>query len=256
MKTVAIIQARMASSRLPGKVMADIAGKPMLFHVVTRAKQARNIDLVIVATSIGTDDDPVEHFCREADIPCFRGSLDDVLDRFYQAARHFQGDTIVRLTADCPLLDPRVIERTVETFLAGNCDYASNALTCTYPDGLDTEVFSFRVLERAWAEATLRSEREHVTPYIRNHPDIFRLENVCNTCDLSSLRWTVDEAKDLAFVRAVYEHFGKTLFGMEEVLSLLDRDPRLLELNAGIGRNEGYIKSLCQDTLMNSDKEK
>lgn len=255
MKIVAIIQARMSSNRLPGKIMADIAGKPMLFQVVSRAKRARNIDLAVVATSNGADDDPVEQFCQEAAIPCFRGNLDDVLDRFYQAARHFQAEIIVRLTADCPLLDPQVIDNVIDTYLKGDYQYVSNAITCTYPDGLDTEVFPFQALEQAWTEAKLRSEREHVTPYIRNHPEIFRLKNVSHTQDLSSLRWTVDEPKDLVFVRAVCDHFGKTLFGMKEILSLLEKDRELQGLNAGIQRNEGYLKSLSIDDLMNNEKE-
>jgi len=249
-KTVAIIQARMASTRLPGKVLVDIAGKPMLYQVASRARQARTLDLVTVATSDGQADDAVAHFCAEVGIPCFRGSENDVLDRYYQAVKRFNADVVVRLTADCPLLDPLVIDKVVQAFHKGDFDYVSNVLECTYPDGLDTEVFWRTTLERAWHEARLTSEREHVTPYIYKHPEMFRLGNVRNGHDLSALRWTVDEPRDLAFVRAVYSHFGTSSFGMQEVLDLLRERPELSCMNAGIERNEGYQKSLQEDQVI------
>lgn len=255
MRIVAIIQARMSSTRLPGKVLADIAGNPMLYHVVSRARQAQTLDMVAVATSKGRADDDLEHFCLEAGIPCFRGSEDDVLDRYYQAAKHFEADIVVRLTADCPLLDPLVIDKVVRVFQEGDFDYVSNTIQCTYPDGLDTEMFSHSTLERAWREAHLKSEREHVTSYIYNHPELFHLGNVSNNTDLSALRWTVDEPDDLEFVRAVYAHFGASYLGMGEVLNLLRRQPELGGVNAGFTRNEGYQKSLREDGLYNSDTE-
>jgi len=236
----------MTSSRLPGKVMLDIVGRPMLFHVVNRVRQARTLDLVVVATTDRPDDDTVDDFCRQESIPCFRGNLDDVLDRYYQAARHFHADAIVRITADCPMLDPEVIDRVVNAFLELDVDYVSNTLECTYPDGLDVEVFSAESLERAWRQAELKSEREHVTPFIYKHQDLFRTFNVRHAVDLSALRWTVDENEDLAFVQAVYDRLG-IFFGMEEVLSLLRRFPELQNANAGLRRNEGYLKSLQED---------
>ncbi|MGD0657626.1 MAG: glycosyltransferase family protein [Syntrophorhabdales bacterium] len=243
---VAVIQARMSSTRLPAKVLMDIAGKPMLYHVVMRARRAKRINLVTVATSTHPDDDPVSLFCSAGEVPCFRGSLDDVLDRFYQAARHFNAGAVVRITADCPLLDPEVMDRVVQAFLEVNVDYASNTLKCTYPDGLDVEVFSMDSLEKAWRQAELKSEREHVTPFIYNHQDIFSALNVRHATDLSALRWTVDEKEDLAFVRAVYDRLG-TIFGMKEVLSLVRQFPELQATNAGFVRNEGYLKSLQED---------
>ena len=246
-KTVAIIQARMGSSRLPGKVMAPIAGKPMLFHVVNRAQQAKMIDLVVVATTVHGDDDAVAAFCSSENIQCIRGSLDDVLDRYYQAARYFNAEVIVRLTADCPLLDPLVIDKVVEAFHQGDFDYAANVVECTYPDGLDTEAFSRDTLERAWREAKLKSEREHVTAYILKHPELFHLGSVKHEEDYSGLRWTVDTSRDLEFVRAVYGYFGVCPFGMHEILDLLRKHPELRELNADIERNEGYLKSLKED---------
>jgi spore coat polysaccharide biosynthesis protein SpsF (cytidylyltransferase family) len=251
MKTVALIQARMTSIRLPGKVMAEVAGRPLLDHVVKRAQQARTLDLVVVATSDQPADDVVARFCAEADIPCFRGSEDDVLDRYYQAAKHYAADAIVRLTADCPLLDPAVIDKVVRAFQAGDYDYVSNVLPPTYPDGLDTEVFRWDALERAWREACFMSQREHVTSYICEQPTLFRLGNVEHDPDLSALRWTVDEPQDLEFVRRVYGYLGPVhFFGMAEILALLREHPELNGINAGFQRNEGYLKSLREDTII------
>lgn len=256
MKTVAIIQARMTSTRLPGKIMAEVTGYPLIYHVVNRAQQAETLDLVAIATSNGQADDVVAQFCLEVNISCFRGSEDDVLDRYYQAARYFEADTVVRLTADCPLLDPEVIDRVVQKFKSGQFDYVSNTLECTYPDGLDTEVFRHNVLKQAWGEARLKSEREHVTSYIYNHPEKFHLGQVKYTEDLSALRWTVDEPQDLEFVRLVYQHLGESSFGMAEVLNLLQTQPNLRGINAGVKRNEGYQKSLRQDSLIEKSEAK
>jgi spore coat polysaccharide biosynthesis protein SpsF len=250
MRMVAIIQARMTSTRLPGKIMMDIAGRPLIDHVVKRAQQAQTLDLVTVATTDCLADDRVEQYCSEASIPCFRGSEEDVLDRYYRAALHFKADVIVRLTADCPLMDPAVVDQLVRTFRRGDYDYVSNTIEPTYPDGLDAEVFGRHALERTWREARLKSDRGHVTPYIRKHPELFRLKNVRYTEDLSAFRWTVDEPKDLELVRTVYSHFGLMPFGMPEVLEFLRKNPELGRLNAGIGRNEGYQKSLREDSLM------
>ena len=165
MRTVAIIQARMQATRLPGKVLADLEGKPVLRRVVDRARRASTLDAVVVATSDNPADDVLAGFCREFGTDCFRGSRDDVLDRYRRAAECFQAEVVVRLTADCPLLDPQVIDRVVRAYGQGEFDYVSNALECTYPDGLDTEVFSYKSLERAWREARRQSEREHVSSY-------------------------------------------------------------------------------------------
>jgi spore coat polysaccharide biosynthesis protein SpsF len=247
MKTIALIQARMSSSRLPGKVLQDIAGQPMLMRVIRRAQQARSVDSVAVITSTQGEDDAIERLCQENGIACFRGSLDDVLDRYYQAAIYYQADFVVRLTADCPLLDPIIIDKVVQTFHQGTFDYVSNALECTYPDGLDTEIFRFGALERAWNEARLKSEREHVTAYIYNHPELFQLGSVRQEPDLSSWRWTVDTSRDLEFVRAIYNFFKREEFGMDEILKLLKAYPEVAQLNCGQQRNEGYQKSLQED---------
>jgi spore coat polysaccharide biosynthesis protein SpsF len=220
----------------------------MLHHVVTRTRQARTLGLVSVATSDEPADDVIEGFCRAEEVPCFRGSRPDVLDRYHGAARHFAADIIVRLTADCPLLDPAIIDKVVETFLAGEFDYVSNVLEPTYPDGLDTEVFSREALDRAWREARLGSEREHVTPYINQRPDLFRLGRVKHETDLSGLRWTVDEPQDLELVRRIYRYFGaKHQFGMNDIVTLFREYPELMAVNASLVRNEGYQKSLKED---------
>jgi len=245
---VAIIQARMGSSRLPGKSLAEIEGHPMLWHVIERVKRACLIDRVVVATSTAKADDAIESMCRDMGVTCYRGSENDVLDRYYMAARAEKASQVVRITADCPLIDPEVVDRVVRRFQRGDIDYAANFMVRTYPDGLDTEVFSFSVLERAWHESTKSSEREHVTPYLRMGK--FRTANV--ECDSTSLyqhyRWTVDEAEDLEFIRAVYGAMsGKEKFGMHEVLELLERNPGLEKMNSEIVSNRGYYKSLFEE---------
>jgi len=247
-KVVAIIQARMGSSRLPGKVLEEIAGKPMLQWVLERARSARKVDQVVLATTVEPSDDRVAVFAERQGIAVFRGSLDDVLDRYYRAAKEFGADLIVRITADCPMIDPEIIDKAIAMFQRGGFDYVSTAdPTPTFPDGLDVSVTSMPVLERVWKEARLKSEREHVFPYVYNHPELFRLGPVINPVDLSQMRWTVDEPADLEFVRRVYASLGARVFGMQDVLDLLERDPGLLGVNAGIIRNEGYLKSLRQD---------
>ena len=247
MKTVALIQARMTSSRLPGKVLQNIAGKPMLMRVVERVRQAKSIDLVTVITSTHESDNALARCCIENSVPYFRGSLDDVLDRYYQAAKQSEADVIVRITADCPLLDPEIVDEVVALFNKGNYDYVSNTIECTYPDGLDAEVFCFEALENAWKNAVLKSEREHVTAYIYKHPELFRLGVLKCSEDLSSLRWTVDTPPDLEFVRAVYEAVAKDYFLMDDVLRFIKSNPEVAALNAGQKRNEGYAKSLMED---------
>lgn len=233
MKIVAIIQGRMTSSRLPGKILADIEGSAELLHVVRRARASEAFDEVIVATSVDATDDPVETFCKTQNIPCFRGSLNDVLDRYAQAAAKYDADIITRLTADCPLLDPVVIKQVVDAFDPLQFDYVSNSLERTFPKGLDTEVFSREALNRAAKEATAPHEREHVTPYMHK-TELFRIHQVKQSPDRSDLRWTVDYPEDLAFVRAVYAELGNRIFGQYEILELLERHPEIGKMNASI----------------------
>ncbi|MEW5947891.1 MAG: aminotransferase class III-fold pyridoxal phosphate-dependent enzyme [Thermodesulfobacteriota bacterium] len=247
---MAIIQARMGSTRLPGKVLADICGKPMLWHVWNRVRTVPSVDKAVVATSVNQADDPVADFCMRHEIEYFRGNEADVLDRFYQAAKTFCADGVVRITADCPLIDPDVVDRVIRVYLGGDYDYVSNTLRYTYPDGLDTEVFTFAALEAAWREARRASEREHVTPYVRTSGR-FRLMNVENAVDLSAcgFRWSVDETRDLDFVRAVYARLGGNgrLFALSDVTNLLDQEPDLAKINQGSVRNSGYYVSLARE---------
>ena len=245
---VAIIQARMGSSRLPGKSMAEIEGQPMLWHVVQRVKRAGLVDRVMVATSTNTADDAIADMCKLNGIPCYRGSENDVLDRFYSAARAEKAACVVRITADCPLIDPEVIDRVVLRFQRGDLDYASNAMVRSYPDGLDTEVFSFSALEKAWHEATKTSEREHATPYLRSEK--FRTANV--EIDSTSLyQHTAGRLTNCKIWNLSAPYIGpceiRGIFGMKDVLELLEKSPGLDKMNSEIVSNRGYYKSLFED---------
>lgn len=248
-KIVAIIQARIGSTRLPGKVLKEVSGKPLLWHVINRVKKAKLIDSTVLATTTKKEDLKLIEIASKAGIESYAGSEDDVLERYFQAATKYKADIIVRITADCPLIDPRIIDKVIKYFLSGDFDYVSNAIKPTYPDGLDVEVFSYNSLKIAFYEAKLPSEREHVTPYIRNHKEIFKIGSVENNKDLNHLRWTVDEEKDLEFVREIYKYLYKEeeIFYMEDILELLKKKPHLIEINSRIMRNEGYLKSLEND---------
>jgi glutamate-1-semialdehyde 2,1-aminomutase len=249
MKVVAILQARVSSSRLPGKVLKLIMGRPMLALQIERVLQAKKIDQLIIATSTDPSDDELDTLCRKINVPCYRGSLNDVLDRFYQAAQTYKPVSIVRITGDCPLIDPEVIDDVIAFYLNGDYDYASNAVEPTFPDGLDIEIFRFSVLEGAWKEARLPSQREHVTPFIQQHPDRYRIGHYKNTEDLSHLRWTVDEPEDFELVTRIYEALYPVNpeFRMIDVLALLQQRPDLAAINQKYERNEGLKKSLNED---------
>lgn len=247
--TVAVVQARMSSTRLPGKVLLRSCGKPLLQHLLERARRCAQIDHLVVATSSDVSDDPLQALCEGLRVPCHRGSLDDVLDRFMGAVRPFEPGWVVRLTGDCPLIDPDVIGRVIAVAREPGVDYASNALAPSFPDGLDVECMRAEVLEQAWREARKPSEREHVTPFIHTQPGRFALRQVRHDTDLSSMRWTVDEASDFVFVSQVFEYLYPTRqdFRMNDVLDLLAREPRLAGINTGLERNAGYARSLAAD---------
>lgn len=251
---VAILQARASSIRLPGKVLRPLLGVPMLARQIERLRRSGQIERLVVATSTQPADDAIAALCAPLSVDCYRGNLEDVLDRYYQAAKHHGATVVVRLTGDCPLADAELIDSVISTHLEHGNDYTSNTLQPSYPDGLDVEVFHFGVLEQAWREATLPSQREHVTPFIYQHPERFRLENVRSTEDMSQLRWTVDEPEDFEFVRRVYEALYpvKPDFGTNEILDLLHRQPELATLNAGRQRNEGFARSQAADTAPSS----
>lgn len=251
MEILAIIQARMGSSRLSGKVLKELAGKPVLWHVVDRVRRSRLIDEIVVATTSQKEDLKIVKYCAEQEIRVFVGSEEDVLDRYYQAARLYKPDHIVRITADCPLHDPKVIDMIIQKHLDMGNDYTSNTLEDSFPDGLDCEVFTFAALEQAWNEAKLSSEREHVTPYIKKGEQ-FKKYSVKDPVDHSQYRWTMDTERDFEFISKIFgELYEKDRgFDKDDIYALLDRQPELLTINSGIIRNEGYIKSVENDRIM------
>ncbi len=239
MRIVGIVQGRMASSRLPGKILKKIGGEPMLAQVVERARQAKLIDEVGVATTTDPSDDAVEAFCRKRGYTIYRGSLLDVLDRFYQAAKLMQADVVVRFTADCPLLDPGLVDQTVRAFLDSGADFAANRLPPpfrrTYPIGLDTEVCSFAALERAWREATAKHDREHVLPYLYEVEGRFKVVVLNYERDYGHHRWTVDTPEDLTLVRRIFRRMARQPgFTWLDVVTLFEREPKLAQLNASV----------------------
>ena len=234
MRVVAIVQARTGSTRLPRKVLLDLAGAPVLERVISRLRRCDHLNEVVVATTDLPGDDVLADLCRRRAWPFSRGSEQDVLDRYYQAARAHAADVVVRITSDCPLIEPVVVDRVVQEFLRRQpgVDYASNINpTRTYPRGLDTEVFSFAALERSWREDRRPASREHVTPYIYNNPDLFTPHCVEHPEDFSHLRWTVDTPEDMELVRRIYQALGGDGFTWDQVRALLDEHPQWLELN-------------------------
>ena len=247
---VCIIQARMNSTRLPGKVLKRILGKPMLLHQIERVRRAKLIDKIIIATTLEREDNPIAELGKNAGAKVYRGSENDVLDRYYKAACEGKADIVVRLTADCPLSDPAVIDGTIKHFLDGRpeIDYASKPTN--YPEGLDIEIFSFDALERAWKESEKLSEREHVTPYIYNHPEIFKVKSWTKGKEENSkMHWSVDTPKDFKFITRIFEELypDNHFFSFYDVLNLLKDRPELLEINKNGTGYEGYAKSLKED---------
>lgn len=237
--TVAIIQARMGSTRLPGKVLRTIAGQPMIYHVVNRARRIPGVDQVVVATSERSVERPLVEYLDKQDIPYVRGSEEDVLQRYVKAVTTTEADVVVRITSDCPLLMPEVAGEVVAAFKDKSCDYASNILQRTYPRGLDIEVVSYGALIRAHEEAEDNVDREHVTRYIWRHPNRFRLLSVTDDKDRSDMRWTVDEIDDLRLVRKIYESLYciNPEFSYQDVLDLLSEQPEWVMLNRHVKQN-------------------
>jgi spore coat polysaccharide biosynthesis protein SpsF len=233
-RVLAVLQARQSSTRLPGKVLLPVLGEPMLARQIERIRRARRLDGLVVATTDQPEDEAIAALCAGLGVDCFRGALADVLDRFYQAARTRSPEHVVRLTGDCPLSDPALVDAAVALHLAGGFDYSGNAVERSYPDGLDVEVFTFALLERAWREAATPHEREHVTPYMYAGGHGFRLGVLRDTLDRSALRWTVDRPEDYAFVCRVFEalHPGDPAFSAADVHRFLDRHPEVAALNA------------------------
>ena len=255
MNITAIIQARIGSTRLKGKVLLKVMGKTILEYVIERVKAAKLVSNVLIATTNNKEDDIINELANTFGVNIYRGSQDDVLDRFYKAATDVKAGHIVRITADCPLIDPAVIDDVVGYYIRTNADYCSNTITETFPDGEDVEVFSFKALSSAWNHAGLLSEREHVTPYIKKHPELFKIESFKSKTDFSKERWTLDEKKDFLLIKSILEvlYPENPKFSMHDVLQFLDKNPHLRQINKDICRNAGYKKSLKEDRLMEAD---
>ena len=236
MTTLIIVQARMTSTRLPGKVLLPLAGEPMLTRLVERLRRVQRADGIVIATTTNATDDPIAALCSQLGMPCHRGSEHDVLSRYADAARLHGADTVVRITSDCPLIDPALIDQVIAAYEEGDSDYVSNMLPPTWPYGMAVEVFSAAALAQAHAEATQAAEREHVTPFLYWHPERYRLRNVASPVDLSQHRWTVDTPEDYELVGRLFDHLMPTHphFTQADVLALLDQHPDWIAINQHI----------------------
>jgi len=250
---IAIIQARTGSTRLPAKILKDVCGRKLLEHEILRVKRSNLIDKIIVATTDKAEDDVVASIAEKTGVDIFRGSENDVLDRYYQVASKFPDPIVVRLTGDCPVIDHEIIDLVIDYYLKNKekYDYVSNVRPATYPDGMDVEVFSFSALAKSWQEAKLPSEREHVTGYIGKNPQIFSIGNFENKDDLSELRMTIDEEADWQLIKNIYSDLypKNEDFSLNDILILLKNHPEYVKINQNIIRNEGYLKSLANDNI-------
>ncbi len=240
-----IIQARMSSTRLPGKVMMTLDKKnPVLYYVISQLRHSKLLNKIVIATTNLYEDDKIVEFAQNAGIDYFRGSDNDVLDRYYQCAKKFSFSTIVRITSDNPLIDPEIVDKTIEKFHSNSYDYVTNTLPRTFPYGTETEVFTFEALQIAWNRAKKPSEREHVTPYFYNNPDKFKIANLSYSKNVSFLRWTVDKQTDLELVRTIISKIKKTPILMVDIINLLTKEPQLIDINRDHVLDEGHLKSL------------
>lgn len=234
---------------MPGKALLKVLDKTILEYVIERVKKAKTIKEIIIATTTKEEDLQIADLAKRLDVDLFRGSEDDLLDRYYQAAQLFKIKHVVRICADCPLIDPDVIDAAVAHYFESGADYSSNTVERSFPDGLDVEVFSFDALKCAWEEAKLLSEREHVTPYIWKNPDRFKVVGLKNEKDYSAKRWTLDEKEDFELIRTILESLypANPDFRMKDILQFLQAHPKLEDINSHIIVNEGYLKSLKED---------
>jgi spore coat polysaccharide biosynthesis protein SpsF len=242
MNIVAIIQARIGSTRLPGKVMLKIKGKPLIWHVCNRLSNSKKINQIVLAATTCAADDILQNWCIENGIEYFRGSEDDVLDRFYQAAIKYNADVIVRVTADDPFKDPQIIDRTIELLVENGIDFSHNNYPVSFPEGMDVEVFTFNALEAAAINATLPFDREHVTQYFYKNPTEFKSINLSNNENRSYLRWTIDTEADFKMAETIYDKLYRedSLFNFEDIIHLIDRNPEIALININEIRSEHY----------------
>lgn len=236
MRIVAIIQARMGSTRLPGKILKKVNGRPLLSYQIERLQQSNYINDLVIATTIDEKDDLIVEFCEKNNILSFRGSEEDVLARYYETAKAFKAEAIVRITSDCPIIDVQVVDKTIQYFIDNNFDYVSNTVERTYPRGLDTEIFTFAALEIAYNEAVLERDREHVTAYFYTNPDIFKISNVRNAMDYSKYRWTVDTEEDFQLIKNIIEklYIENPQFTLHDTVKLMEANPDWFYINAHI----------------------
>jgi spore coat polysaccharide biosynthesis protein SpsF (cytidylyltransferase family) len=243
-----IVQARMGSSRLPGKTLLKIDDKKTVLEFgINQLTSSNLLDKIIVATTNLKSDDVIENFVKNMNVDVFRGKSNDVLDRYFQCAKHFSIDTIVRITGDNPLVDPTIIDNLIQKFTLNSYDYLSNAHVRTFPYGTEVEIFSFESLEQAWKNAILPSEREHVTPYFYNNSNLFNIHNEKQSNDISNLRWTVDREDDLFLVKSIVSKIIKRPILLDDILNLFSKEPKLFKINETQIRDEGYKKSLEED---------
>lgn len=243
-----IIQTRMGSTRLPGKVMLNIDGKnPIIYYVIKQISESRLCDQIVIATTTLSEDEKIIKFAKNMSIACFRGSVEDVLDRYYQCAKIFSFSTIIRITSDNPLIDPKLVDDAILFYKSNSYDYVTNCKPRTFPQGTEVEIFSFNALEKIWKNARKLSEREHVTPYFYNNPKQFKIFNIRNDEDLSHLRWTVDKMEDLEFIKNIVSKIKKSPILMSDILKLLKMEPELININKNYVMDEGYLKSLKKD---------
>lgn len=236
MRIVAIIQARMGSTRLPGKILKKVNGRPLLSYQIERLQQSNYINDLVIATTIDEKDDLIVELCEKNNILSFRGSEEDVLARYYETAKAFKAEAIVRITSDCPIIDVQVVDKTIQYFIDNNFDYVSNTVERTYPRGLDTEIFTFAALEIAYNEAVLERDREHVTAYFYTNPDIFKISNVRNAMDYSKYRWTVDTEEDFQLIKNIIEklYIENPQFTLHDTVKLMEANPDWFYINAHI----------------------
>jgi len=242
-----IIQARMGSSRLPGKVMKKIDDRFLLDYVIDQLKSSKKIEKIVVATTTLPIDNLICEHLSSKNITFFRGSSNDVLDRYFQCAKNFSIDTIVRITADNPLIDPNIVDLLIDKYNNTKSDYGTNCLPRTFPYGTEVEIFSFKKLHEVWKNAKKPSEREHVTPYFYNNPNLFKIINLEHSKNISNLRWTIDRENDLKLFQFIVSKINHRPILLNDILFLYSKEPKLFELNRPLIQNEGYLKSLKED---------
>jgi spore coat polysaccharide biosynthesis protein SpsF len=260
-KIVTVIQARSGSTRLPGKVMMDILDRPLLIRMVERVQRATLAGTIVIATTTESSDDVIEELCKKESLLCYRGDREDLLDRHYQAGKLYGADAVVKIPSDCPLIDPAVIDKVLQYYLDNQFDFVSNMHPASYPDGNDVEIMSMAAMEKAWQNATLKMEREHTTPYIWEHPELFTIGNVAWETGLDysmSHRLTIDYPEDFTFIKTVYEHLypANPAFGLSDILHLTRENPEIYEINSKYAGVNWYRNHLDELKTITSDKTK